>query len=677
MSIKQAHIDLDNRGLVLIQGVNNDNPSFMSNGSGKSTIIEGIVYVLFGRTLRGVKGDDVVSNVSKKNCKVVLDFIDDNNVEYRVARYRKHHQNKNSVYLFCNGTDVTPKSESDFTKKIIELLQTDFMTFTSSILYSAESFKFTQATDSELKSAFDVMLDLKVYSNCQEEVKSQLRELSSKMGEFNTRKMKIEQKKSTIEESYNETKMLADRYAESKEQLLDQLREELNDNLDKVIALDESIQQVESDIKSLTDEIKELQSTKKSSGRTEKALEDLKKALSDSEDEKDSIQKRLRKTRRILAESEDNLTELVEGIEEYKDKIEELKQKISELNDTVGTPCPVCGKPLDKEHIADALAECKNQISKIKEDITDAEAEISEEKKSIKAYKEDIESMESDIHDIDEEISEFARLRKKVQEKLDIEMDSDRKIIAAEKQCNRLERSYNEYTVNKESINNKIKSLSERIAEEEKQDNPYLVQLDSFTDKIKDIDHEMELLSEEIEPLIAEEKVLNFWLDGFSNSGIKSMLLDDITPFLNKRANKYLKILSGDKLSVNFTTQTRLKSGELRDKFQIELVNDDGGDSYLSNSSGEKRRVDVAINLALCDLIASRANNKMNIAFYDEIFDALDTVGVESVMDLLRDMSKEKSSIFVISHNDQIKSYFDKTLTVTKKDGCSTVEFEG
>ena len=212
MSIKTAQINLDEQGLVLIRGINEDNPNFMSNGAGKSTIIESLVYVLFGRTLRGVKGDDVVSKTANKNCKVVLDLVDDDGTEYRISRYRKHHQNKNSVFLFCNGTDITPKSEADFTKKIIELLQTDFMTFTSSILYSAESFKFTQATDSELKSAFDVMLDLKIYSDCQEEVKTQLRELTSKKQKLDSKILEIGHRKDALEESKNKSKELADKY---------------------------------------------------------------------------------------------------------------------------------------------------------------------------------------------------------------------------------------------------------------------------------------------------------------------------------------------------------------------------------------------------------------------------------------------------------------------------------
>ena len=56
MSFENSFIELDKSGFTLISGENNcteDNSK--SNGSGKSSIIEGIIWSLTGETLRGVK----------------------------------------------------------------------------------------------------------------------------------------------------------------------------------------------------------------------------------------------------------------------------------------------------------------------------------------------------------------------------------------------------------------------------------------------------------------------------------------------------------------------------------------------------------------------------------------------------------------------------------------------
>ena len=163
----------------------------------------------------------------------------------------------------------------------------------------------------------------------------------------------------------------------------------------------------------------------------------------------------------------------------------------------------------------------------------------------------------------------------------------------------------------------------------------------------------------------------DFWCKAYSNSGIKSLLLDDVTPYLNRQANKYLRKLSSDHMEIVFSTQSTLKSGEVREKFSVEVINADGGSSYASNSSGEKKRVDIAINLALQSLVASRSNKKLNLIILDEILDSLDDAGVEHIMSLLQEISNDKSSVFVISHNDSIKSVFTNTITVVKENGYS------
>ena len=66
MSIEQGSLELNNQGYVLINGINN-NPTDASNsnGSGKSSIIEAVVYALTGETIRGTK--DIVNAIHDKN----------------------------------------------------------------------------------------------------------------------------------------------------------------------------------------------------------------------------------------------------------------------------------------------------------------------------------------------------------------------------------------------------------------------------------------------------------------------------------------------------------------------------------------------------------------------------------------------------------------------------------
>lgn len=673
MAIRTAVIELDKQGLVLIKGDNQDNPNFSSNGAGKSSIIESLVYVLFGRTIRGTKGDDIVNRVAKSNCKVTLDITDDDGTKYRITRYRKHKEHKNNTYLFCNGTDISPKSEADFTKTVIGLLQTDFLTFTSSILYSAESFKFTQATDSELKQAFDVMLDLKVYSDCLDETKEELREISSKRQNLDARKGKLDTKKEVLLESKEKAEKLSESYEDEKSEKIEDLNDEIVELEEEQQSIDVDLAEIKNQMSELSSEIDVLKAQRKKSSKTDEALKQLRESIDEAEEEKSKTKTKMRRVKQDISSCEDSIEELEQVIEKSEASIKENDKKLLELQETVGTPCPVCGKPLDEDHITDAVEELQNQIGEFQNKIEDSQDAIDSKKNEIKELQKTLEDIQESLDEIEEELENYQELLKKVQERQKKEHKIDDDILDKERQYTKIERQHNSKSSSKDTLQSQIELLKKQIQDVKSEENPYKTQVKDYQKQIQDMTESYSELDAEYDILSSDEEVLNFWLTGFSNSGIKSMLLDDITPFLNKRANKYLQALSGDRLSVNFTTQTQLKSGEMREKFQIEVNNEDGGDSYMANSSGEKKRVDIAINLALQDLVSSRANKKINMIFLDEALDALDNCGVDDVLNLLSEVAKDKSSVFVISHNENIQTAFENFLVVTKKNGYSTV----
>ena len=66
-SIKDVKLSLDRyKGIVLIEGENKDTGG--SNGSGKSALIEGVVWGIFGRTIRKSTEEALINNQTKKNC---------------------------------------------------------------------------------------------------------------------------------------------------------------------------------------------------------------------------------------------------------------------------------------------------------------------------------------------------------------------------------------------------------------------------------------------------------------------------------------------------------------------------------------------------------------------------------------------------------------------------------
>jgi len=91
-------VNIDNQGLVFIQGINNDSLGFESNGAGKTTFLEAIVYCLYGKLSDGKSGDDVINNKINKDTKVTLTFSIGKDI-YRIERYRKDKEFKNKILI--------------------------------------------------------------------------------------------------------------------------------------------------------------------------------------------------------------------------------------------------------------------------------------------------------------------------------------------------------------------------------------------------------------------------------------------------------------------------------------------------------------------------------------------------------------------------------------------------
>ena len=172
LSIREATIELAEQGLVLVKGQNLDSPAFDSNGAGKSTTFEAVVYSLFEKTVKGLSANDIINEEVGNNTSVILDFDGSDGKAYRIARYRKHNEHKNNTRIFQEGKNITPKSSKDCNKLIEEIIGMDFITFTNSIFFGQGLIKkFALATDAEKKGILEKMMQMDVWSKCLEVAK--------------------------------------------------------------------------------------------------------------------------------------------------------------------------------------------------------------------------------------------------------------------------------------------------------------------------------------------------------------------------------------------------------------------------------------------------------------------------------------------------------------------------
>jgi DNA repair exonuclease SbcCD ATPase subunit len=171
------------------------------------------------------------------------------------------------------------------------------------------------------------------------------------------------------------------------------------------------------------------------------------------------------------------------------------------------------------------------------------------------------------------------------------------------------------------------------------------------------VKNSIEVVKEKIKNHIIEKNqysdlinIYNFWKEGFSSSGIQSMLIDEAIPFMNSRSSEYLEKICLGRYSLSFDTMKETKSGELKDKINVNVFDTlTLSDARIKFSGGQERIIDIATILTLGDLQEKIQGISFNILLFDEIFDTLDDENIRYVSDLLKQISSEKS-IVLISH---------------------------
>ncbi len=212
----------------------------------------------------------------------------------------------------------------------------------------------------------------------------------------------------------------------------------------------------------------------------------------------------------------------------------------------------------------------------------------------------------------------------------------------------------------------------ERIAELERETSPYAELAAKARSRHAKAVAESEGLSSQISGLEGQLQRVDFWVKAFGASGLRSLMIDSSLPLLNEEATRVSRALTGGAIAVEFSAQSEQKSGKVVDRFEVKVDNKHGAGDYRGNSAGERAKIDLCVGLALQRLVASRSPASFNVAFFDEVFDHLDSSSHEQVVEVLSELDKE--SVFVVSHDEGLKSWFPATLRVAKRGGFSVVE---
>tara|TARA_X000001388_G_scaffold5001_3_gene3375 strand:- start:1341 stop:3047 length:1707 start_codon:yes stop_codon:yes gene_type:complete len=181
-------------------------------------------------------------------------------------------------------------------------------------------------------------------------------------------------------------------------------------------------------------------------------------------------------------------------------------------------------------------------------------------------------------------------------------------------------------------------------------------------DKLKDMKKECKVAEEKRTELKKEKTYTEASKVMLQDTGIKTKIIKQYLPVMNKLINKYLNSME---FYVNFTLDENFNE-TIKSRYRDDF-------SYASFSEGEKMRIDLALLFTWRAIAKMKNSTNTNLLILDEIFDSsLDGAGTDEFLKILNTLTKE--NVFVISHKqDMLIDKFRSVLQFKKEKGFSHV----
>jgi DNA repair exonuclease SbcCD ATPase subunit len=221
-------IEFDKGQLTLVLGENLDlggDDSGARNGTGKTTIINGLSYAIYGTALTNIKKDNLINKINNKGMLVTV-TLENNGVEYHIERGRKPNLLKFSI----NGREQDLKDldesqgDSRETQKAIEeMMSMSHDMFKHLVALNTYTEPFLSMKAGEQRSIIEQLLGITQLSEKAEALKEQIRLTKDAISTETTKIETIKVSNEKIQQSIDSLERKKKMWDETKESAVDKL----------------------------------------------------------------------------------------------------------------------------------------------------------------------------------------------------------------------------------------------------------------------------------------------------------------------------------------------------------------------------------------------------------------------------------------------------------------------
>ena len=488
MSFGYAELDLDNQGFVRIDGINNSLiDGATSNGAGKTSCFEAIMWCLQGETIR--KSKQVTNINGNDGAYVELDFTADG-TDYKLIRTKDHSKYKTNLKIFINGEDKSGKGIRDSEQYLTQYLPELSAQMISSVIILGQGLpmRFTNNTPAGRK---EVLESLSQSDFMIEDLKAKLLKrksvLQDTLNNLNLEQAKCQTEKNLIQNIITQTEHQLKNLVVPDIKKLAELQIKI-DNLNRVLSENEKQQGIyEQTLYTLMNKSREYQDAK---------LAEIKAIPNDNElnAKEYSLSNEIKIYRNIIAE----------------------KEKVTDV-------CPTCGQKIEGVVIPDTSQE-RIKCESLCAELANVKNEHIKFNNSVDKLRKDIDEKYSKLNkENDENISKIKDLIKIGQKDI-AELSLNLSELKAQYQS--ISYAVDTYESSKQELENRLREKTQRLTE--------------LTNNELYNQNEIDLIKQKID--------IDNKIDTALKRDFRGYLLTNVIEFINSKVNYYCKyfIENGD-----------------------------------------------------------------------------------------------------------------------------------
>ena len=534
------------------------------NGAGKSTILDALSFVLYGKPFRKINKPQLINTINGKNCVVEVEF-DVGKKKYKVVRGIK----PNIFEIYHNGVLVNQSADVKDYQDMLEktILKLNHKSFNQIVILGSASFvPFMQLPAAHRREIIEDLLDIQIFSVMNSLLKD-----------------KVAANKSAITDNRYKLEMVIDKIEIHKKHLEAQKVDNtqlIADKQSKITKLTNDVTAIKKNVEQFNREIEELR------------------------------------------------TKLIN-----KDKLSTKQNKLQTLQRQIGERVKKTEKEIGFFTVHDTCPTCNQEISQEFKD-----SKIDEKSGQHKQLVEGLNKLQEELGIVVESMQEFAEINDSI-----VELNKN---VAV---GNNNARFSNEAI---QELQIEVTALQEKT-----------MNIENNSSEIKTLMEDQQALGLSKVELEDEKSVYDVASVLLKDSGIKTKIIKQYIPVINKLINKYLASMD---FFVNFELDENFEE-KIKSRFRDEF-------SYASFSEGEKARLDLALLFTWRSIAKLRNSASTNLLILDEVFDgSLDNTGNDELLGILQALT-QGNNVFVISHKtDAYLDKFEKVLKFEKHKNFSRI----